>query len=297
MRPVRRMVRRKNRRVNLFMLLFICIVIPATAIYVGLRITEKWVSPVLNPEEQDFNFVVDQEKDETIDESEVPSESEEETPVETMEQTTGREAQIKPLSVYAIQIASLGDTSNIDKMINQLNENKLPYLVYQMDNSYKVFVKGATRRNRVEGALEEVKGLYPDAYISELLLPKTVVSINEEKDSEIEALITNLNETIDLMDNQAEEWYNFFEKEGDLNSYSELLKKQQKILGEITNIIGSKSLPSSFSKDDALEKMIHYQESNINRSLELIEENNSENLYKLHSLYLDSLFRIVEVIK
>lgn len=82
-----------------------------------------------------------------------------------------------------------------------------------------------------------------------------------------------------------------------MNQYSELLKKQHEILAEITDILNSGSLPASFAKGDALEKMVHYQESNINRSLELIDENNSENLHKLHSLYLDSLFRIVEVIK
>lgn len=298
MKRVKRMVKRRNRKVNLLLVILLCIILPATAIYVGLRITEKWVSPVLNPDDNDFEFVIE-EPEGTMPEIEIPDDNQSEALTPGEDETPREEAsvEINPLSVYTIQIASLGNTANIDAMISQLNQSKLSYLIYKMDNSYKVFVKGSTRRRDVETELEKVREYYPDAYINELYLPKKILSYNKGDGEKIENLVIKFNGLITLMDEQAQEWYNFFVKEGELNNYSELLKKQQDILTELSSIINSTTLTLSSLTNDDIEKMIHYQESNINRSMDFIKENSAEDLYKLHSLYLDSLFRIVEVIK
>ncbi len=296
MKKNRMMLKRNKRRGNILLVLIFGMILPVMAIYIGLHITKMWVSPVLNSEEG--NSIIALENNEVKDNGEDNNKSETTEENKNNNKINYIKAEIEPFSVYTIQIASLADNKNVDDFIGALNDQKLAHLIYKTDNSYKVYVSGGTKRTHVETELVKVKTLYPDAYISEVHpLVKNVEYPQDERAEKLETIITDLNEVIKTMDKQGEAWYNYFVSEGSLDNYVELLKIQQNLLVKLSEKISGVELPEGFFKKGIVEKMIAYQEGNIKRSLELYEENEVDNAHRLHSLFLDNLFRIVEIIK
>lgn len=198
--------------------------------------------------------------------------------------------EIKPISIYTIQIASITDRSNIDNLIGELNDKELPHLIYSVDNKFKIFTYGSTRRSFIETKLEKVREHYPDAFISEMYLPKKTVRYNED-DKGVEEIIEAINNIIELIDKQSEEWYNY----GGTSAYTDLLNKHEELIENLSGKIAEKNFSKEYFNKNAMEKALIYQLNNINTSLELIESSKEE--HRIHSLYLDSLFRVVELTK
>ncbi|SCY16549.1 hypothetical protein [Alkaliphilus peptidifermentans] len=295
MKKSRLKMNRRRRKSNIVLVFIFCIILPIMAIYIGLRVTEKWVSPALNMEFEDDDYSIDLEDILVDDNDEDEVKNVDNDDVEDVEMLVG---EINSMSIFTIQVASLSDKDNIENLINNLNQQRLSYLVYQIEDSFKVYTHGFTRRPYVEEKLSEVREVFEDAYINEIHFPIKEIKFEKNNYEKLyKGTIENLNDLIDIMEKQSEAWYNNYEKEGDMDIYVELLKKQQSTLDNLSTDINENLLPQSFPSKNNVEKMIHYQRSNINRSLEIIEEDDQENLYRLHSLYLDSLFRIVEVIK
>lgn len=299
-----RSFRRRGRRVNYLTIMLLCVVLPVAAIYFGLKITEKWVSPVLNPGEGDFDFVFDpggtegkekEQLDPQGEDTDQPEEKQEETEQTIQPQEEGEALQVMGLSIYTIQIASLGDVSSVDSLLETLETQSLSNLVYRTENGYKVFVRGATNRAALEGELEAIRALYPDAYIHTMHIPEQRVVVSETVENK--AFVETFNELIKNLNEQGIAWDNFFEKEGDLGNYSELLKKQQEILSSLEGQLNSGKINDLFATTESFEKLITYQKKNIEGAQEILAAKEASGDHRLHSLYLDSLFRIVEVIK
>lgn len=287
---------RKNYNYTLIILFLI--VIPLVAIFLGSRITERIVMPVLYsdlPLEEDVLEEIinsDNLNDESSDNEEILNQESEVNNDVLEEQAT---SDLLPLSVFMIQIASVSDTANIESFVEELNEKKLPHLIYKIDNAYKVYILGLTNRMFVETQLPYAREYYPDAYISEIHLPAKKISYDKSKEETSEGIIKDLNSLIEIMDKQAKEWYNFINKQSELDTYKELLIQQQTLAGQLLEKVKDENIPEGLPKSENIEKMIHHQESNIKHSLELLED--EENIYRLHSLFLDNLFRMLETIK
>lgn len=290
-------MKRNRRKFNFVIIIVFYVVLPVMAIYIGLHITQSLVEPALNQED-----VINEILQPVDEEGEVSLGDDEDQNIPTTKENTGKgqqyiTLQIRPLSIYAVQIASTSTTENMEDFISKLNLQKLSHLIYRMDNSYKVYTLGATKRDFVEQYLENIRELYPDAYISEIHLPIKKLSVAEEDQEVVEAIVNNFNNLIDVLDKLSNEWYNFLREKGDLTTYKELLLEQQQLLEELSNEIKAQDvqLPETLPRVENIEKMIHYQQSNINQTLEIL--GNNEEAHKVHSLFLDSLFRVVEVIK
>ncbi|QUH26041.1 SPOR domain-containing protein [Serpentinicella alkaliphila] len=279
-RKFRQRTQHSGLRKGIIFGIIFCILLPVGAIYIGLKITENWIVPVFDSSE----LLGDNTQEILLPGQE---EKQEEKEVESNLTEVG---EIKPLAVYAIQIASIADRSNIDKLIGELNNKGLPHLIYSVDNKFKIFTHGSTKRADVEGKIDEVKGHYPDAFISEMFLPKKVVKY-DEKDSIVAEIIGDINNIIELIDKQSEEWYNY----GGSSTYVELLNKHEELLDNLNIKITDDKFSGRYFNKSAFEKAVIYQKNNINSSKELLES--KENNHRIHSLYLDSLFRVVEFTK
>jgi hypothetical protein len=157
---------------------------------------------------------------------------------------------------------------------------------------------GATQRSTIEANIDKVKALYPDAYISEILIPSRAIEFDaNSQEAQTEKIVNGINELIDTMDNLSTEWNNLYQKKGERGQYVELLKKQQLILTQLSEDIKEGALPSSFQRKNRIIEMIEFQQSNVSRALEYLEASKQEIDFRIHSLYLDSIFRIVEVLK
>ncbi|SDK59014.1 hypothetical protein [Natronincola ferrireducens] len=298
MRGKRFAVRRTKRNYNYGLIILFLVIIPLSAIFIGSRITERLVMPVLYSdmtlEEEELQGIINDEEEVIfIEEDEEIEESGNQVKNNGEEDMIYKD--LSPLSIYMIQVASVSDTSNIEDFIAELNENKLSHLIYKMDNVYKVYTLGLTEREFVEGQLPKVKEFYPDAYISEVHSASKKLTYPKTQQQLGDGIVKELNSLIEIMDKQSKEWYNFIEKEGELRSYKELLLEQEKIVKRLAESIQDKELPEGIPEKKVIDKMLYHQESNIKRSQELLED--EENLYRVHSLFLDSIFRILETIK
>ncbi|SES75486.1 hypothetical protein SAMN05660297_00512 [Natronincola peptidivorans] len=299
MRKRRFKTKQTKRKNNYYLILLFIIIIPITAVFIGSRITERVVIPVLhsNPtlEEGELNAIINVNEEEDLSQENTENHQEDESKISTTQETELITNKLHPLSMYMIQVASVSDTSNIEAFVEELNEKNLPHLIYKLDNAYKIYTLGLTRRSLVESQLQKIREYYPDAYISEIHLPSKEVSYTKDMEAESKIIIKEINSLIEIMDKQAEEWYNFIEKESELNQYKELLIEQQEIIEQLAENLKEDLVIEGISEKKEIEKMIYHQESNTKRALELLE--NEDNIYRIHSLYLDSIFRTLETIK
>lgn len=276
--------RRKNIGVSkgiIFGIIF-AILLPIGAIYIGLKITENWIVPVFDSKE------ILGENDAEIDFTVGETENSENTHDDSSELT--EVGDINPVAIYAIQVASVTDKSNIENLIGELNDRELSHLIYNVDNKFKVFTYGSTKRSFVESKIEDIRAHYPDAFITEMYLPKKTIKYHENE-SLITEIIEDINHIIEVIDKQSEEWYNY----GGTITYKELLNKHDELLNKLNEKINDEKFSEAYFSKNVIEKSVMYQQSNINTSLEILESKEKE--YRIHSLFLDSLFRVVELIK
>lgn len=286
-----------RKRYNYFLIILFVIIIPLSAILIGSRITERIMMPVL------YSGVLDEEElsditneDFHITEINELSNKDNESYSDDISATGEMlNESLSPLSAYVIQIASVSDAENAETFIEELNARKLPHIIYKMGNAYKVYTLGSTNRSLIEEELLDIREFYPDAYISEVHLLSKELSYPKSKEKVCGEIINGINSLIKIMDKQSKEWYNFVKKEGKLDDYVEVLIEEKELVKKLSMCIKNNDLPDNFLEKETIEKMLVHKENNIKLSLELLED--KENLHKVHSLFLDGLFRTLEIIK
>ncbi|MDR5657871.1 hypothetical protein RH915_00050 [Serpentinicella sp. ANB-PHB4] len=276
-----------------------CIALPFSAIYLGLKITENFIVPVFNT-----SLVFEEEgsqKEESSEESMIFNEDEEnqegikeenQEEIEEIKEAYEASDNISNLTVYLIQIASVTDASNINTLIEALNENDLPHAIYEENDQSKVYTFGSTKRVHVEEKIEMVREFYPEAFISEFNLPQQEVGFNSSEEEYVVKLINDINNIVELIDKQSQAWYNNpinEEKELHIN----LLKEHKNLVENLEEKLGEKKLSDTTLSKEHIEKFVLYQQNNINTSLELIDDEKEQ--YRLHGLLLDSLFKVAEL--
>lgn len=293
-------IRRRQRKINTGIAIFFLIILPITAVAIGLRITEWWVVPTINTDDmlqppgniasEDMEEHEDMPRDDTT--TEEANETIETSGVKELNTIT---ADLNSLSVYMIQIASITDNKNIESLIEELNSYKFPNIIYKIDNIYKVYTFGSTKREDVEGKLDEVREVYADAYIGETYIPQKQINYSNEENIGTKEVIDSMNSLIGMLNQSSDVLYKLINMEGNIEEYREVLNNHKKILGQISENIKNAKLPSDFANIDDINKMIDYQEKNISESLKITEE--EYDVYKLQNHFLDTLFRTIEVIK
>ena len=109
-------------------------------------------------------------------------------------------------------------------------------------------------------------------------------------------IITNFKELFGFMEEQSEILYNYYKKEGELDLYVELLTKQQTLLDTLSDNINKLPTQNYNLSKKEIGEMIQHQKINIENFKKLLSNTEDVNMYKVHSLFLDSLFRIVDAI-
>lgn len=296
MRKRRLKVRKARRKYNYFIIILF-IIIPLIAVFIGSRITESIMIPVLYPSisgDEKLLDIINEDFD--VEKTNEPHKTEDEFQDKDISQ---REeivnSNFSPLSIYLLQVASVSSTDSAEEFAKELNERKLPHLIYNMDNTYKVYTLGATDRDSIEEELTNIRVYYPDAYINEIHLPPKKLAYPKSQEKVYQNIIKDINALIKIMDKNSKEWYNFVKKEGKIDTYVELLVEEKEIVKKISNDIKDNDLLEDSLNTELLTKALLHQEKNIETSLELIED--IENLHKVHSLFLDGLFRMLEIIK
>ncbi len=280
--------RRSNKQIMYW--IFFLVFIPIVAIFLGSKITQKFVVPVFYPNLPNLSpdKVVNITKE---------TESGEENTKGNGEYHGDQEITLGGFSIYLIQIASFTSPNNIETLVEDLNKGKLPHIIHKMDDGYKIYVFGSTNRKSIEERLPLVRKYYPDAYINELYYLDKNIILTGEKTEISQEIIKDINSIMEIMDKQAEEWYNFIgdDEKLNLNAYKKLLEEHQIIVTRLLKTDPSISFPKGLPQWRDIERMLFHHEKNIKHSLKLIDEGGE--IYKIHSLFLDSLFMILETIR
>lgn len=289
-------IRKKRRNMNVGIALFFLVILPLLSIMIGSRITEWVVIPTINTESMlqspgDITLENIKElgsKKEQDDTEEVEPKSEKEN-----NQFTNK-VDLKPLSFYMIQIASLADNKNIEGLIGELQSHALPHIIYRADNMYKIYSYGATDRKHIEEKLNAVREVYPDAYISHVNIGQRQIQFSDENKG-TENVIQNLNTLVDSLYESSDALYNLSTGGITLEEYDKVLNQHENILTTISSNLESAELPENSFAADELKKMLDHQEKNIKASLEMTTTD--LDLYKLHNNFLDTIFRTIEIFK
>ncbi len=304
MRKSRVGMRKRQRKINIVVIIFFFVILPITAVTIGSRITRWVVIPTINtenmlkaPEELDSENNGDVQKNNDEDNNDVQedannivSEDEETNSEINMDTVT-----LNSLSTYMIQIASVSDNKNIEMLIEELNSYNFPSIVYRVDNLYKIYTFGATKREYIEGKLDQVREVYPDSYIGEMYVPQKEVRYSADEDSNVKEIVDSLNSLIQIIDKSSDNLYKYINEENGLEQYKETLLEHQNLLEQISEQISDSKLPEEFFSVDSIQSMIEYQEKNIAESLNIIKEEKDN--FILQNYFLDNLFRTVELIK
>ncbi|MBU5677690.1 hypothetical protein KQI88_14815 [Alkaliphilus sp. MSJ-5] len=299
MRKSRIGIRRRQRRINIGVAIFFLVILPITAVAIGSRITEWLVIPTINTDN-----ILKPPSGITLEGSgdvEDGSIEKEVNNVKDVTEVSGKEeinteiTNQNSLSAYMIQIASISDNKNIESLIEQLNSYSFPHIIYKLDNIYKVYTFGSTKREDIEKKLDNVREVYADAYIGQIYIPQKQIHYSSTENNGTKEVIDNMNSLIEILNQSSETLYKFINAEGTLEEYKKILINHQKLLAQMSEKINNVKLPKEFANVEDIKKMIEYQEKNILESLKVIEE--GRDTYQLQNHFLDSLFRTIEVIK
>ncbi len=130
---------------------------------------------------------------------------------------------------YSIQVASIDRLEESEKIEEELKSQKIPYSIMSVDEVSKVQTYGSLDKDQIREKLEEVRKLYPDAFLSEIDIP--VLSLQyTDKYSYTEKISTQLNTLIESFKEESEFWSTSSE---DMAKYNEILTKRRESIQSI----------------------------------------------------------------
>ncbi len=294
MRRSRVGIRKKKRQINIILIIFFFIILPIAAVTIGSRITEWLVIPTINTENMlQAPGDMDTENPSSPDNN---SETEENSNAENMnkKELNTKSIKLDSLLVYAIQVSSLSNDSNIENFTTELENYEFPHIVYKIDDVYKVYTYGSTKRGNIENKLDIVREVYPDAYIDEMYISEKKVEYSEDLEENVKDVVSNMNLLINIMDQSSDNLYEFINKESSLEKYNETLVEHKKILEQISENASNINEDTDSINIMAIKNMVEYQNKNIEKTLNMKKDIDELNL---QNHFLENLFRIIELMR
>ena len=202
----------------------------------------------------------------------------------TEENSNVQVATIDGVTLYTIQVASIGEGQDLKSVEEKLTSSKIPYSVVEVDGvkkvqTYSSFNEKVTREN-----LDDVRKVFNDAFISELSVP--VLSLEyTSKYSYIEGISSSLNSLMASYKEEAEFWEGS-KGDVDLKEYNNILTKRLDIVEKIQENAEKIDYTEMNIFKENLIKYAKNVKDNINQSSKNANEDNS---YLSKSLLLSSI--------
>lgn len=139
-----------------------------------------------------------------------------------------KSAKIEGYNIYTIQVASIQDNKEIEKIEDSLVENKIPFSIIEVDGLKKVHTYTFLDQDVTRSYLEEVRTVFPDAFLSQLKVP--MLSIEYTDKYEYVGEISNqLNKLIKNFGDESSFW-NENKESVDIKKYNEILTDRKEII-------------------------------------------------------------------
>ena len=187
-------------------------------------------------------------------------------------------------NIYTIQVASVKDDKDMNKIEAQLVENKIPFSVVEIDGARKVQTYAFFNKDVTRTHIEQIKTVFPDAFISQMEAP--VLSLEyTSKYSYIANISDELNNLIKNFEEESKFWST--NKENiDLKEYNTLLTNRKQIISDIQK----EADKIDYSKMNVFKDNLIKYTKDVNEKIDMSSKAANEQNYNMSkSLYLSSM--------
>ena len=200
-------------------------------------------------------------------------------------------AQIEGWDIYTVQVASVEDSNDLNKVESLLKENKIPYSVLEIDNVKKIQTHGTFEKENARVYLEEVRTLYEDAFLSQVKVPMLSLEYTN-KYSYVNDISKGINNLIGNFEEESKFWQE--NKENiDLSEYNNILTNRKNIISELEDSANKKDYEGMISSKD---NIVAYTNAISSKIEEASKSANEQNYHISQGLFLSSMQEYLEFI-
>lgn len=196
---------------------------------------------------------------------------------------------------YTIQVASVQDDKELTKIKTELNEKKIPCSIVEVDGMKKVQTYSFFEKEDTRTYLEEVKAVYPDAFLSEMKIPMLSLEYTSKYEY-VGEISSQLNKLITNFKDESEFWKKNKENVNK-EEYNKILTSRSDIIKVIEKEVEKIDYSGMESFKDSLSKYINDVNENITQSSKAANE---EQYYISKANYVSCMqgyFSFINIIK
>nr|WP_317331231.1 hypothetical protein [uncultured Romboutsia sp.] len=193
-------------------------------------------------------------------------------------------AKVKGWNVYTIQVASVEDKDETNKVEEVLIKEKVPFSTIEIDGVNKVQTYVSFDKEGIRTYLESIRELYPDAFLAEVKMP--VLSLEyTSKYSYLETISEQLSSLIDNFESESKLWTN--NKDNiNLEEYNTILTNRKTIVENM----GKEVDKIDYKGADVFKSSLITYLNNVNKNIEEASKSANEQNYNIsEGVFLNSL--------
>lgn len=204
--------------------------------------------------------------------------------VENEENTDVNVATIKGWNVYTVQVASVEDKNEINKVEEELTKESIPFSTIEIDGLNKVQTYTSFNKESVRSYLENVRTLYPDAFLAEVKVPALSLEYTS-KYSYLETISTQLNKLIENFEEESKIWENSND-DFNMETYNNILSNRKTIVKDIEK----EAKQIDYEEASIFKESLITYVNNIDKNIEVASKSANEQNYNIsQGIYLNTL--------
>ena len=200
-------------------------------------------------------------------------------------------ANIEEFTIWTIQVASVKEDKDIEKIQKQLDDNKLPSSIVEIEGSKKIQTYSSFDQEDVRQYLDEVKNVYPDAFITSLEIPMISLEYTQTY-SYVESITENMNLIIDNFKEESKFWIENKENVSQ-DKYISILEDREKLVSKLSQEVSKVDYEEMSLFKENLLKYCEDSIDNIHKSKDNIKKNQYN---ESKSLYLSCIHGYLDFI-
>ena len=198
------------------------------------------------------------------------------------EEESTKVVSVNEMVIYTIQVASLENESELKKIEEVMNENKIPSSSMSIDNSEKIQAYSSFDETKVRTNLDKTRNYFSDAFLTKIEIPMLSLQYTSSY-SYMKDIADGLNDLIENYQKESQYWDS---SKSDLQSYNEILTSRKTILENLKK----NTEKINYSKMDKFKNnLISYIDESQNNILISSKSANENKGYISQGLLLSSI--------
>ena len=198
------------------------------------------------------------------------------------EEESTKVVSVNEMVIYTIQVASLENESELKKIEEVMNENKIPSSSMSIDNSEKIQAYSSFDETKVRTNLDKNRNYFSDAFLTKIEIPMLSLQYTSSY-SYMKDIADGLNDLIENYQKESQYWDS---SKSDLQSYNEILTSRKTILENLKK----NTEKINYSKMDKFKNnLISYIDESQNNILISSKSANENKGYISQGLLLSSI--------